>query len=165
MTYYTALATEWAAITAANPGYTSAQKLAAINALAVPGPTVDVAASAVLGYLMLNVKLGALQAYAASPPNGSSPSVVALVVELLSAFSYPAFGTFQASNPTVYSTLNTMLTAMTTDAHTGLTSTDVTAIMALAQTTIPWWQATIAQGGGGLSSPVGVGDLSAASLT
>jgi hypothetical protein len=31
--------------------------------------------------------------------------------------------------------------------------------------TIPWWQATIAQGGGALNSPVGVGDLAATGLS
>lgn len=42
MAYYTALISEWAAITTANPGFTTAQKLAAINALTVSGsvPTV-----------------------------------------------------------------------------------------------------------------------------
>jgi hypothetical protein len=39
----------------------------------------------------------------------------------------------------------------------------VTAMTALAQAAIqPWWQATVAQGGGGLSSPVSNNDLLAA---
>ena len=162
MADYTALVAEWATITTANPSFTTAQKLAAVNALTVAGLNVDVSASAVLGYLMLNVKLGGLQAYVASPPSGSSSTAIALVKELLAAFGYPAFGLFETSNATIYSTVGEMLTTISSDANTGITSGDVSAIMALAQTTIPWWKATVAQGGGGLSSPVGMSDLSAA---
>jgi hypothetical protein len=32
----------------------------------------------------------------------------------------------------------------------------------LAANPVPWWSATVAQGGGGLSSPVGAADLSSA---
>ncbi len=156
MTYYDALASEWAAITAANPGYTTAQKLAAVNAMTVAGPTVDVPTSAVLNYLMLNVKLVGLEAYAAAPPSGSSPTVVALVKELLAAFGYPAFQIFQTSLAAVYSTVSGMLSAIAGDVNTGLTSADATAILALAQTTIPWWQAN------GYTSPINNNDLTAA---
>ena len=156
MAYYSPLASEWAAITAANPSYTTAQKLAAINAMTVAGPNVDVSTSSVLGYLMMNVKLVTLQEYAASPPNGSSPTVVALVKELLATFSYPAFQTFQTSQASVYSTVSGMLSTIAGDANTGITSADVTAILALAQTTILWWQAN------GYTSPINDNDLMAA---
>jgi len=106
--------------------------------------------------LMLNTKIVPLQTYAASPPNGSSPTVVALVKELLAGFSYPALTTFQTSNSTIYSTLSGMLTAIAGDVNTGFTSGDSTALLALAQTTTPWWKSN------GYSSPIGSGDLTAA---
>jgi len=162
MAYYASLVAEWATITTANPTYTTAQKLAAINALTVPGPTIDVQASTVLGYMMLNMKLGVLQAYATTPPNGSSANIIALVRELLVTFTYPAFDTFETSNVVTYSAVNTMLEAMASDTNTGITSTDVSNIMGLAQTSLPWWAATVAQGGGGLTSPVGDPDLESA---
>ena len=65
MAYYDALIAKWATLPS---GDTTAQKLAALNALTVAGPIVDVSVSAVVGYLGLNGKLSGLIKYAANPP-------------------------------------------------------------------------------------------------
>lgn len=45
----------------------------------------------------------------------------------------------------------------------GISGATITALTALAKAVSqPWWQATVAQGGGGLSSPVSLADLAAA---
>lgn len=48
----------------------------------------------------------------------------------------------------------------------GVSGATITALTALAKAiSQPWWQATVAQGGGGLTSPVSQGDLTAAGLS
>jgi hypothetical protein len=58
-----------------------------------------------------------------------------------------------------------MVAGMIVD-YFGTSGKTITALTALAKATvIPWWQATVAQGGGGLSSPVSHSDLDAAGLS
>lgn len=48
----------------------------------------------------------------------------------------------------------------------GVSGATITALTALAKAVSqPWWQATVAQGGGGLSSPVNAADAAAAGLS
>ena len=157
MTYYDALKATWATLPA---GDTTAQKLAAVNALTVAGPNIDVQVSAVVAYLALNLKLAALLKYAANAPATEAGACAAELAALLNMGSNaPNFAT---SQPAVYNALQTMLTAMASDTNSGITSSDVTALMALAATEVPWWQATVAQGGGGLNGLVSQADLDVA---
>lgn len=140
MAYYDALITKWATLT---PG-TTAAKLAQINAITVAGPA---AALLIPTYRLFNVidptEFGALSA-----------ALQQRVRDML------GMGTIDASTGTnTRALLQSIFTV-------GAAPTTRTAIIALANsiesTTIPWWQATVAQGGGGLSSPVSNADLAAA---
>jgi hypothetical protein len=148
MAYYDAFISKWNTLSG-----TTAQKLAEINALTVPGPNQDVPASQVIGYLALNGKLSGLQAYAASAPN-TTAGVAAR--ELVALFAMPTFSTFEMSNPTIYDGVEGFLTALAGDPNSGITSSDVTALLAMAATTEPWWQAN------GYTSAFNENDLEAA---
>lgn len=148
MAYYDALKTEWALQSG-----TTAQKLAAVNAATVAGPNVDVPVQSVLAYLALNLKLAGLQTYASGA--GTTTGVLA-ARELVALFNMPTFTTFQMSNPTVYAQMQVFLQALAADANSGIVSADETALLALAATTIPWWQSA------GYGAPISNNDLVAA---
>lgn len=140
MAYYDALIAKWATLT---PG-TTQQKLDQINAITVAGPTAPLV---VPTYRIFNVidptEFGALSA-----------ALQQRVRDIL------GLGTVDASTGTNARTL--MLSTFTS----GGSPTTRAALIALANsienTTLPWWQATVAQGGGGLTSPVNANDLVAA---
>lgn len=136
MAYYDALIAKWATLTG-----TTSDKLAQINALTVPGPTIDVPISSVVSYLALNGKLFGLSAYAAAPPAGSNSTAVVAAKELVTLIGSPNAGPFRMSIPTVYSGIHTFLDALVADPNTGITSADEANILALAQPMVPWWQA------------------------
>lgn len=141
MAYYDALIAKWATLGAG----TTAQKLAQLAAVTVAGP--------------------------------AAPLLI------------PTYRLFNAIDPTEFAALSAanqqrirdILGMGTVDASTGTNaralllsvfaagSATRTAIVALANsiesTTLPWWQATVAQGGGGLSSPVSAEDARAAGLS
>jgi len=150
MAYYDALKALWATLPA---GDTTAQKLAAVNAVTVAGPNVDVAVSSVVGYLALNGKLAGLQKYAGNPPATEAGLAAAELASLLMCPNAPVFGTSSAE---AYATIHGFLAAIAGDANSGLTSADVVALLALAATSVPWWQAQ------GYTSPFGADDLIAA---
>lgn len=132
-----ALIAEWLNLT----GSTTAAKLAQLNAMTVSGPNQDVSAQAVLGYLFLSGKMPELTAYAASPPPGANATAVTAAKELTSA-TFADLGSIQMSNSAVYTAIQGMLNALAADSNTGITSTDVTALLALAAgVSQPWWQA------------------------
>lgn len=153
MAYYDALKQQWATLPSTD---TTAQKLAAMNALTVAGPNVDVPISSAVGYLGLNAKLATLMKYAANPPATAAGIAGAELVAVMNCPNAPAFGT---SNPTTYATLQEMLNLLAGDAASGITSTDVTNLLGLAATTIPWWRAN------GYPRPVDMGDVQAAGLS
>jgi hypothetical protein len=160
MAYYDALVAKWATLSG-----TTAQKLAAINALTVAGPIVDVRVSAVVGYLGVNAKMSGLQSYAANAvagQNGATTTSVIAARELVAIMNCPNAPAFQMSNPTIYAAMETMLEALVADSTSGITAGDQAALLALAATSIPWWSAPVAQGGGGLSGPISEADLEAA---
>ena len=151
MVDYAALIVEWATLSG-----TTAQKLTSINALTVAGPNQDVPAASVVGYLAMQAKLAAFQAYAATPPDGASSIAVMSAKELFAILAMPSFSTFETSVPAVLSALSAWLNACASDQNTGLTSSDVTNMLSLAATTQPWWRAN------GYTSPISSGDLAAA---
>lgn len=154
MAYYDALVAKWATLAG-----TTAEKLAAIDALTLAGPNQDVRATAVVGYLALAGKLAGLQAYAASASTSAPAGVAAK--QFFALLSIPSFTAFEMSDPTVYQAVEAWLNAWAADSATGITADNVAAILALAATTLPWWQAPVASGGGGLTSPVSQNDLDA----
>ncbi len=151
MAYYDALIAKWATLSGS-----SNEKLAAINALTVDGPKVDVPISEIVGYLALSGKLAGLQTYAANPPSGANASALVAARELVALIASPNAPAFHMSDPSVYTTVQGFLSALVGDVVTGITATDQAALLGLAATTIPWWQSA------GYASPVGMGDLAAA---
>lgn len=154
MAYYDAFAAQWATLTG-----TTDQKLSSINALTVAGPLKDVPASSVIGYLALNAKLSGLLAYAASPPANSPPAAVVVAKELSAMLNMPSFTTFYLSNPQVAAALQLFLSTLASDPNTGLTAADSTALLALGNTTLPWWQSA------GYQRAFDLGDVAAAGLS
>ena len=151
MAYYDALTALWATLPA---GDTTAQKLAAVNAMTVAGPKQDVPIGAVAGYLALQGKLAALQDYAAAKTG--QPQAVVAARELVTLLAAPSVSSFRMSDPATYGAIAAFLNALAGDAASGITSGDVTALLALAQAPdISWCGANgypdAAQGGGGLT--------------
>lgn len=138
MAYYDALVSKWATL---SPG-TTAQKLAAINAITVAGP---VAPLLIPTYRIFNVidptEFGALLA-----------TNQQRIRDILS------MGTVDASTGTNARALMLSVFGAGTTTRANL----VALAASIEATTLPWWQATVVQGGGGLSSPVNSADLAAA---
>jgi hypothetical protein len=158
MTYYDALVAKWATLA---PG-TTAQKLAAVNALTVAGPTVDVAVSAVVGKLILLQAYLTLAAFAQGAANSDATHDTALgsAKMLMTVISIPNAPPFQMSSPTTYATVKGMMDAILAQetaaaGSTGFTQAVHDALLALCGTTVTWCQANgypNAQiGGGGIT--------------
>lgn len=142
MAYYDALVAKWATLTG-----TTAQKLATVNVLTVTGPTRPVSIVDVMAYLRQNNLWMPIKAATAISPGAAA--AVDLSTDLRAT-------TIDFTLPVVAGMLADLV------AHALLTQAQSNALTAMSNTTIPWWQATVAQGGGGLSSPVSQSDLSAA---
>lgn len=136
MAYYDALKTEWATITTANPGYTTAQKLAAINALTDTGsiPTLAYISGAAIFNCIVWSEFEAITA----AQQTLLMQICAIPGSLLggsgSPFIAPFFGTIAAKMPNTIAALVALATSLVT----------------------PWWQAN------GYTSPIGPNDLVAA---
>lgn len=138
MAYYDALIAKWATLA---PG-TTAEKLAAINALTVTGPAIPMIIKTHQIYnLIVASEFAALTA-----------ANQQLIRDILN------MGEVDASP-------GTKVRAMVVARFPNGTAT-FTALAALAAKydtpSIPWWQGTVAQGGGGLTQPVYPSDLVAA---
>lgn len=152
MAYYDALAAKWATLTG-----TTDEKIAAANALTLPGPAVDVAVSAIEGALGLAGSLTAIEDWLdTSPPLGEARTSAK---ELMRTIVSPHVMTFQTSKPEVLATLTAMLGSLVAVVPPLLASEQVNALLAMAQTTVPWWGAPTEDGGAGLSGPVSETDL------
>lgn len=136
MAYYTALIAKWATLA---PG-TTAQKLAAINALTVTGAAVPMVIPTYRIYNVIDpAEFGALTA-------GNQQ----LVRDILN------MGTVDGSPGT---SVRARMVAIFTNAS-GPTRLALAAIaLTFDAPQIPWWQGTVAQGGGGLPVPVAPSDL------
>lgn len=135
MAYYTALISEWALGTG-----TTANKLAQINALTVPtGVPVKaiLAPSAILNAIVFS-DLAAL-----------TQLQVSQLTLLLQGSQVDA-----SANTPIRLGIQALFAGKTQ------TMTNLGTLVAPFDTpTIPWWQATVAQGGGGLNGPVSLADL------
>lgn len=134
MAYYDALVTKWGTLSG-----TTAVKLAAINALTVAGAAVPMV---IPTYKIYNVIV-------ASEFTALTAANQQLIRDILNMGS-------------VDGSAGTAVRARIVAVFPNGTAT-FTALSALATTydipQIPWWRATVAQGGGGLNEPVGRGDL------
>jgi hypothetical protein len=136
--YYDALIAKWATLT---PG-TTTQKLAQLNGLTVVGPVQKaiLAPSAILNAIVF-ADLAAL----------TQLQVTQLTLLLAGSEIDASIGTsIRAGVQALFAGKATTL------ANLGAL------VAAFDSPPIPWWQATVAQGGGGLSSPVSSNDLLAA---
>lgn len=161
MAYYDALAAKWATLTG-----TTASKLSQINVLTLPGPNADVAVSAVVGKLMLSGAYLPLAAFAQSAMNSTvtHDNALGAAKMLMAIITTPNAPSFQMSDPASYAGIKGMMDAIlaqetATPGSTGFTQMVHDALLALAATTVPWWQAN------GYSSPFNTNDLAAAGLS
>lgn len=139
MAYYDALITKWATLT---PG-TTAAKLAQINTLIV---ATGVPIKAILTPSQI------LNACVAADIASLTPAQVALLTLLLQGSTVDG-----SQGTTVRAGIQAIFAGKTQ------TLTNLGALVApFDSPTLPWWQATVAQGGGGLSSPVSLNDLGSA---
>lgn len=162
MAYYDALISKWATLPT---GDATAQKLAAINAMTVPGPNVDVQPSAVKGKLLLMGAYFPLKAFAGSAVNSNTTHDNALgaAMSLIEMLDMPNAPLFAMSDPTTYATIKGMADAVleqetATAGSTGFTQAVHDALLALAATTVPWWQAN------GYKHEITTGDVVVAGL-
>lgn len=155
MSYYTALLNKWPSVQGAD----LAAKLAALDAETVAGPNIDVAIGDIVGYLAIGGKIAPLQDYAASTQTVSNKNAVDAARTFFVLINTPRISVMQTSVPSVYAAVQGFLSTISADAASGITTNDVQAILGMAATTMPWWQAN------GYSSPIGTGDLEAAGIT
>lgn len=135
MAYYDALITKWATLT---PG-TTAAKLTQINAITVPGsiPTTILSSGADIINCIDWAEFNALT----DPKQKNLLAMCAIPGQLLG-------GSGQLTH---------MVPGMIV-AYFPPAGATITALTAMAKA-LPWWQATVAQGGGGLQAPVALSDL------
>jgi hypothetical protein len=147
-----ALQTLWATLPASD---LTGDKLAAVNALRVPGPAVDVQRTAIKALLTGTGALAKLQAYAASPPQPVKVPTVIAVNYLLAIVGYEMTYsyTLQTSNPVYAAAIQNLVPGLTADPATGVTAGVVAQLMALIQPLVPWWEMN------GFTAPVTVWDL------
>ena len=148
-----ALAPKWAVITTANPGFTTAQKLAALNALMVAGPNADVPVPTVVALLEGQGVYATFFAYCAHAiatleAGGTLTGAQQAAANWAAFIATPGISSVQTSVPAVYSMVSTMMSAIASDSASGLTGAIVSSLLALAATQIPWWQAN------GFSGPI-----------
>jgi hypothetical protein len=141
MAYYDALIAKWAQGTG-----TTAQKLAQINALTVPS---GVPVRALLTPSQI------INACVPADIASLSTAMVTLLTLLLAGSQIDA-----SNGTTVRAGIVAIFAGKTT------TLAQLAALVApFDSPTMPWWQATVAQGGGGLNGPVNANDLAAAGLS
>jgi hypothetical protein len=153
MSYYDALVAKWASLSG-----TTAEKLTQVNTLTVPGPSVEVPVSAVVGYLMLSGKFSGFMTYAAGS-SFATPQAQVAAKELAAVINCPNAPDFAMGNATAAAVLTAFINAVVADPASGLTAQDQTAILALATPPTPWCTAPVALGGAALGGVVTEADL------
>ena len=133
-----------AAYQALSPAPASYEAAAATLNAQTTTVTVPVPIASVAAYLGLVGKLGAIEAFATSPPSGASAQAVAAAQGLWEMISSPsAFPPFDMPDATVAAEVEAMLAALVSPG-TGVTapidSTDQATILGLASQTMPVWQ-------------------------
>lgn len=152
MAYYDALVAKWGTLSVGTSIGSIQSAITTINGASIAGPAVNVPATSVVGYLALNGKLTNLQAYAAAG-TGSSPIAILAAKEFVTLMGISGM-VFQMTVPATATAIQNFLEAMTLDSGTGITATDVTAILALSTPPVLWTTAPVLLGGGGLNSAI-----------
>lgn len=150
MGYYDALVAKWPSLSAT----TTAAKLVEINGLTVAGPTVDIPITRVTAYLLLNGIPAKARLFLAAPPAGATTEQLVTAQSLLDLITTPTLTSVQMTNAAVAATVDALLSNLV--AIGVMSQADVTNLVALSQTQIPWWQSA------GYSSPISNSDLAAA---
>lgn len=144
MAYYTALINEWNTVTTNNPGWSAAQKMSYINSLTVSAPQKAILTPSSILNACVFSDLAAL-----------TQLQVSQLALLLAGSNVDA-----SAGTSIRLGIQTLFSGKTQ------TLSNLAALVApYDNATIPWWEATVAQGGGGLNSHVDVGDLAAAGLS
>jgi hypothetical protein len=163
MGYYDAFTTEWATLTG-----TTQEKLDAINALTAPGPNVDVEISTVVGKLMLAGAYLKLQAFSqgaynndATKPHDAALDAAKMLMAMVTTANAPAFAMSDPASNTIINSLMGVILAQEHDqpGTTGFTLEVHDTLIALSQTTVPWWQAN------GYKRAFDLGDVAAAGVS
>ena len=138
-----ALAQLWPSLTG-----TTAQKIAQANAMTVAGPNVDVAIPQVAGYLLLQGIYPTVVAFAAGSPTGNQVHDAALLAlkTFVAWLAIPNAPPVHFSDATVFAQVTALAGAVAaqeaaTPGSTGFTTAVYNGLLALGQTTQPWWQA------------------------
>lgn len=141
-------------------------KLAALNVLTVAGPNVDVSIQQVSGFLLLQGVFPTITAFAQGSPNGTQPHDGALSAakSFVAWITMPDPPYVHFSQPAVAAAVTQLGNAMVAQetaspGSTGFTQAVLNGLLALGQTTIPWWQAN------GFSGPVTSADVANAGLS
>ena len=157
-----ALSQEWPILS----GSTVADKLAALNAMVVAGPNVDVSIQQVSGFLLLQGVYPTITAFAQGSTNGTQPHDGALSAakSFVAWITMPDAPYVHFSQPAVAAAVTQLGNAMVAQetaspGSTGFTQAVLDGLLALGQTTMPWWQAN------GFSGPVTTQDVTNAGLT
>ena len=158
MTNYAPLVAVWPSLTG-----TTDQKLAQINSMTSVGPMADVSVPQVVGFMLLSGAYlpGSKFAQGAVTGNGVHDAALLAMQTLMAVITVPNAPGLNMSNPTVYAEIKGMADAVlaqetATPGSTGFTQTVHDGLLALAATTVPWWQAN------GFTSMFDSGDLAAA---
>lgn len=149
MAYYDALIAKWATLPAVTTGADVTANLATLNAMTVPGTTQPVAIIDAVTYLREQNAWLAIKA--AAPTNPAAEAAVDLNDDIRATtvdFSLPG--------------VRAMIDALVTSGY--LTTAQSAALIAMGATAVPWWEASIADTGAALSSPINVHDLIAAGV-
>lgn len=157
-----ALSQEWPSLS----GTTVADKLAALNAITVAGPNIDVTVQQVAGYLLLQGVYPTIAAFAQGSPNSTQPHDGALTAakSFMAWFTMPNPPDVRMSQAAVVEEVTQMGNAMVAQeaaspGSTGFTQAILNGLLALGQTTISWGLAN------GFNGPVTEADVTNAGLT
>ena len=144
-----ALQATWATLSG-----TTAQKLASINALMVPGPPQDTTITALQTLLTANNLIAPITAYIARGPNAVQTALIACnyLIAILAATDQ----TIHTSMPANFAAVQQLGQGLLSDPATGVTPQALQAMMALIQPSATWWSVN------GFSGPITITELIAA---
>lgn len=150
---YTALTAKWPTVSGAD----ARAKLAALNAETAAGPRQDVSVGAVEGYMRLGGLITAMQTWVDTKPGASSAFTAAN--ELLGIIGSVHVTTFEMSKAPIYAAVQGFLGALAASPPALITTQNVSDLLAMAETTVPWHIAN------GYPNPINANDLVAAGLS
>ena len=144
-----ALQTTWATLTG-----TTAQKLATLNAMTVPGAPQDITITTLSNFLTTNNLLAPITAYASRGPNAVQTALIACnyLIAILSATD----PTIHTSMPANFAAIKQLGPGLLADPATSVTPQLLAGMMALVTPSATWWSVN------GFTGPLTITDLIAA---